>query len=72
MEQARFDLHGWKAIGRHLGRSERTCQRLAARDANPLPVARIGGIVGASSAALNRWVEHEVAGSGSGLRLVAS
>lgn len=60
-EPPTFDLHGWKAIGQHLGRAQRTVQRLATRSVNPLPVGKIGGIVAASSAALNRWAEGEMA-----------
>lgn len=56
-----YDLHGWKAIGQHLGRAQRTVQRLAVRAVNPLPVGKIGGIVAASSAALNRWADAEMA-----------
>jgi hypothetical protein len=55
-----YDLAGWAEISGHLGMSERVCQRLAAREKNPLPVHRIDGVgmVQARREELTGWVER--------------
>ena len=58
-----YDVETWESIGRVVGRSEDTCQRLAARDEDPLPIERYGGRTIARRADLAAWVQREVARS---------
>lgn len=50
----------WEAIGKVVGRSEDTCQRLATRDLDPLPVTKYGGRMAAKRVDLLAWFEREV------------
>lgn len=55
-----WDLDGWKEIGRVVGKSEDTCQRLAGRDDDPLPIDRFLGRPIAKRADVIAWVRREV------------
>jgi len=49
----------WKAIATAMGRSERWCRYMAQRDANPLPVFKVGGIVRLNLADRDAWIGQQ-------------
>lgn len=49
----------WKGIAFALGRSERWCRYMARRDADPLPVFKVGGIVRLNAEDLQDWLARE-------------
>jgi len=58
---AEWDLEGWKSIAPLVRRSVEVCQRLARREADPLPVRRYLGSVVAKTADVEAWVSRQVA-----------
>lgn len=49
----------WKSIAHALGRSERWCRYMAQRDADPLPVFKVGGIVRLNMHDLEDWLGRQ-------------
>lgn len=56
-----WDVEGWVAIGKVVGRGADTCQALEKREENPLPVERYSGRVIARREDLRAWVAREIA-----------
>lgn len=52
-------LETWKQIAAVLARSERWCRYMTRRAFAPLPVYRIGNLVRADVADLERWLRSE-------------
>jgi hypothetical protein len=46
----------WKGIAHALGRSERWCRYMSRKDADPLPVFKVGGIVRLNQDDLDDWL----------------
>ncbi|HUH02901.1 MAG TPA: hypothetical protein VML75_12975 [Kofleriaceae bacterium] len=49
----------WKGIAYALGRSERWCRYMARKDADPLPVFKVGGIVRLNQEDLDDWLSRQ-------------
>lgn len=49
----------WKGIAYALGRSERWCRYMARKDADPLPVFKVGGIVRLNQEDLEDWLSRQ-------------
>ncbi len=62
-----WDLYGWGEIAQALGCSERTAQRYASDDDDPLPVSTFMGRVRARTQDVGEWVKrherHNTAGA---------
>lgn len=52
-------IESWKAISEALGRCQRSCRQLAAREDDPLPVFKIGGVVALKTNDLAAWIDRQ-------------
>lgn len=67
-DERAWDLSGWEEIAAFLGWAQRTAMRYADREANPLPVSRIGDRVVAVRADVAAWTREELKRGGSSRR----